>query len=154
MNEERQEYLSDAELDALIRQVEKQEMLRAPSYLKNEILLSTRRETAAVDQRQEAFRKNRYRNGRQENLSLEKRKREFLFYSLRVSLAAAAAVVMLFALPISEAGGNRGGFIAAQEESARPSSRMVQSLSEHSTQFCRKLNSVSTRLVSENPGWE
>ena len=38
MDEKRQEYLSDAELDELIHQVEEREMLQAPSYLKGEIL--------------------------------------------------------------------------------------------------------------------
>lgn len=153
MDEERQEYLSEAELDALIRQVEKQEMLRAPSYLKEEILFRMKEEPANLTLHGEMAGTNRRRDGVREEPSAERKKRELFFYSMRVSLAAAAAVVMLFALPMGGNGGDRGGYPAASEERVRPASRMMQSLSEHSTQFCKKLNSVSTWLVSEDKEW-
>lgn len=66
----RDEYLSDEELDALIVEIEQEDLVVAPPCIKERLL---------------------YRE--------ESKKRDFAMYCLRVVASAAAAIVMLFALP-------------------------------------------------------
>ena len=157
MDEKRQEYLSDAELDELICQVEEREMLQAPSYLKGEILFHIR-ELPAVSLEGHAEKlpkgcteeRTERKSEQKEVLSPERRKKILFFYSLKVSMAAAAAIVLLFAFPVRERTGVAGDYWMTEEEYLPPSSRVMRSLNEHSTQFCRKLSYVSNWLVSNN----
>lgn len=126
-------YLSSEELDALIRQVETQEMLQAPSYLKEEILLCVKEETG-------------------QNGPGDRKKRELFAYSLRVGLAAAAAIAMLFLMPVEEY--RRNGYVdrTVYTEYRSPSGRAARTLKEHSNELCRKLNAASNWLVPGERG--
>ena len=69
MTELRTEYLTDEELEKLIEDVEMQDMLTCPSYLRQEILEKTQ-------------------------VPLQKKKLQFYAYSFKVCAATAAAIVM------------------------------------------------------------
>lgn len=136
MNKERREYLSDAELDALIRQVEEKEMLRAPVYMKDEILF--RRDAGMRKIMPIAV----------PPLTRRQRKRELFFYSLKVGLAGAAAIAMVFLLPMAESG---EGFPLAGRgwpDDTRRQNVVVERLSERTDTICDRLDEVSNWLIS------
>lgn len=150
MTDKRDEYLSPEELDTLIRQVETREMLQAPSYLKDEILLCVKEKAALPGSWENTAQE---RNGKRLPIlrgiiSNDRKKRELLAYSLRVGLAAAAAILMLFWMPFGEYSGNGYGKLAAGTEYQSPSGRTVRALNEHSNELCRKLNSAANWLVA------
>lgn len=68
-------YLSEEELNALIRQVESQEMLRAPVHLKTEVMEQVRREKRGA------------------------KKRQVFVYRAKVLAAMAAALTLLILMP-------------------------------------------------------
>ena len=64
------EYLSDEELNALIREIERNDLVMAPPDIMEKVLTQTKN-----------------------------KKRDFTMYCFRVAASAAAAIVMLFTLP-------------------------------------------------------
>lgn len=84
-----QNYLTDEELDALIREVEASEMTMAPPDLLDDILQKMDVSECAMPPR---------------ILHREKRRNEFLRYCLQVASGVAAAVVLLFLLPTFSGG--------------------------------------------------
>ena len=134
MDEIKTEYLSEEELNDLICQVEEKEMLRAPAYLKRETLQQIRQENRLLCPAP----------------VLEKRRRRDLtLYSLKVGIAAAAAIAALFLMPA----GGEGGKLWSGETNG--SGAVVEHLSEKSDLLCQKLNTVSTWLVSgKNDEWK
>lgn len=85
------EYLSDEELLKLIDEVEENAMLRAPAYLKQKILTEIQgmEEAEQMPARQSI---QKY----QKNI-----RRQLLVYELKVAGLVAAAILMLFLLPVS-----------------------------------------------------
>lgn len=82
------EYLSDEELLRLIDEVEENAMLRAPAYLKQRIL----KEIQSAEQMPARQSVKKY----QTNI-----RRQLLVYELKVAGLVAAAILMLFLLPVS-----------------------------------------------------
>lgn len=136
MDKERESYLSDAELSALIEQVEEREMLKAPSYMKDEILFrrdASMRKIMPIPV---------------PPLTQRQRKRELFFYSLKVGLAGAAAIVMVFLFPVTESG---EGFPLAKgnwPDGAKRQNAVVERLNERTDMICERLDEVSAWLVS------
>ena len=81
------EYLSEVELEALISEVEENDMVMAPPQLLDELLV--RLEAAEKEENSKA------KSGEKKNAS----KKEFTRYCFRVITSAAAAIVLLFFLP-------------------------------------------------------
>lgn len=84
-----QEYLTDEELNALIREVETSEMTMAPPDLLDDILQKIDLAELAKPPK---------------ILRIEKRRNEFRRYCLQVASGVAAAVVLLFLLPAFSGG--------------------------------------------------
>lgn len=84
-----EQYLSEEELERLISQVEQESMLQAPSYLKDEILTSL----AAQDEKMKQL------QGKAEPYNRSRYKRQLWFYSAKVAIGAAAALLMLWITP-------------------------------------------------------
>lgn len=82
------EYLSDEELLRLIDEVEENAMLRAPAYLKQRIL----KEIQSAERMPARQSVKKY----QTNI-----RRQLLVYELKVAGLVAAAILMLFLLPVS-----------------------------------------------------
>lgn len=134
MEGDRLDYLSDEELSRLICQVEDHEMLRAPAYLREETVSRMRQLSPA-----------REHTLLPEAESAREKKRALIFYSLKVGAAAAAAIVMLFALPVRE-------FESAQRGEPSRVSRISDQISENlgtrTNELSQKLGMVSGWLVS------
>ena len=134
MEEDRLDYLSDEELSRLISQVENHEMLRAPAYLKEETVsrmrqLSPERESAPL-----------IVAGRE-----REKKRALIFYSLKVGAAAAAAIVMLFALPVREI---ESAQRREQSRVSRISDQISENLGARANELSQNLGRISNWLVS------
>lgn len=86
----KEEYMSEEELKQLIEEVEQSAMLRAPAYLKEQILKEIQnaelKQTPSVRQSITEYRKNI--------------RKQLLVYELKVAGLVAAAILMLFLLPI------------------------------------------------------
>ena len=80
----REEELSNAQLAALIAQVEQNGMLRAPVGMKQEILEKTRRADVQLVIRTQDM----------------SRKLQVFFYGLKISMAAAIAMFLIFWMPL------------------------------------------------------
>lgn len=80
-------YFNEEELEALIAEVEGQELLKAPAYLKQEILAKA---GAAGEKAQKA------RPARKSSARLQ-----LLLYSAKVVAGAAAAVLLLLVMPVA-----------------------------------------------------
>lgn len=79
-----EEYLTEEELNKLIGSVEEERMLKAPSYLKSEIL-------TAIDEEERLIRN-------------KGKKRQLIFFEMKIIGGMAAAIFMLFLLPVSAQG--------------------------------------------------
>lgn len=144
------EYLSEAELEQLIMEVEEDEMLQAPSYLKRETLQKIRRKYYPI-------------------VPIQKKNKKVLFlYRLKVGLATVAAILVLCVLPAGEFPGNLGIIGSGNRLVGRESLRDVQvegeslengltkrgsthatrKIKETSDQICQTLNEISGWLVS------
>lgn len=77
-------YLSDAELDALILEIEASEMVSAPAYLKEETVLKLSEKQNSVE--------SKFSKERDKVL-------EFRNYCFRVIASAVAAIALMFVLP-------------------------------------------------------
>lgn len=82
-------YLTDEELERLIAQVEQEPMLQAPSYLKDEILNSLSEQDEKMQQWQEKLKL----------LNRSQSRKQLWLYSVKVAVGAAAALVMLWITP-------------------------------------------------------
>lgn len=116
------EYLSDADLKALIMQIEQQELVMAPPDLKDRILREVQAETktqteaeAQVPEEKHALECERPKE-KKKILYSQKRKSkttEFRRYCFRVWTSVAAAILLIFMLPMISGqnadSGKRGG---------------------------------------------
>lgn len=112
-----QGYLSDEELKRLIEDVEDNKMLQAPGYLKQQVL-----ETLDADQARDRMKKHR---------------RQLVVFEMKIAGGLAAAMLMLFLLPI-----------AAQGEQAGDNSVKEPTAIEVKTQeFFHTCRQISDRMV-------
>lgn len=113
--ERRKDYLTEEELEKLILDVENQGMLSCPSYLRGEILQRT-------------------------EVSLQKRKLQYYAYSIKVCVAAAAAIWFLFTVPI-------GNMLTPQTVAAREQVSFTDKLNRQTSVVCESLNDFSDMLI-------
>lgn len=154
MDSDRLEYLSDKELEQLIGEVEGQEQLQAPSYLKRETLRKIQRKYCPI-------------------VPIQKKK-AMILYRIKVGMAVAAAMIVLCILPVGELSMEMGrqswGNVWGQmeyhgwndlsgewdeAEMQYPSSLeggvdsyVAKQLQETTDQICRSLQEFSAWLVS------
>lgn len=89
MEELKESYLTDEELERLIAQMEQEPMLQAPSYLKDEILNSLSQQDEKMKQWQ----------AKAKFYDRSQSRKQLWFYSAKVAIGAAAALAMLWILP-------------------------------------------------------
>ncbi len=119
MNEK--EYLSETELMELIESVEKEPLLKAPSYLKEQILFKVSKKESLSRQKQNAF---------------------FIF-SAKVAAGAAAAIALLFLLPDPaqyDRFPNNAAVFYKNEHS------LIEGLNEKTAQFCNFINDTANSI--------
>ena len=137
MDENKTGYLTDEELNRLISHVEKHEMLRAPYYLKAETM--ERLERALELQSRPVL--PRLPKTRKE------KKRELFLYSLKVGAAAAAAIVMLFSVPVKEFEDLGRKTWNRREQTERIADTSTRGLGENTEELSRGLEAVSEWLI-------
>lgn len=117
MTEQKMNYLTDEELEKLIADVELHDMLTCPSYVGQEILEKTQ-------------------------VSLRKKKLQFYAYSFKVCAAAAAAIVLLFTIPVEPQMP-----VMTQNAAAEEQFSFTRELSKHANSICESLNEFSDMLI-------
>ncbi len=117
MNELKMNYLTDDELEKLIADVEEREMLTCPSYIRQEVLGKTQ-------------------------VSMQKKKLQFYAYSFKVCAAAAAAIVLLFTIPVEPQMPAMMEDISVEEEFS-----ITEELSKRTNSICESLNTFSDMLI-------
>lgn len=109
MTEQKMNYLTDEELEKLIKDVEMHGMLECPSYVRQETLQRAK-------------------------VSLRKRKQQLYIYSLKVWAASAAAILLLFSLPLSS-------------QIPQPRVSITDKLSRQTGVVCEHLNDFTDKLI-------
>ena len=131
--EDIQEYLSDEALEALIRETEEGPMIKAPEYLEENILHKIQQKVIVYKEKVSA-------------------KRKLLTYSMKVMVAAAAAIAFLIVVPtveqqsrpnmetyVAEAKEQVNKDLQEQKEKAKKRSEeqnFLQSVNDASSAFC------------------
>ena len=131
--EDIQEYLSDEALEALIRETEEGPMIKAPEYLEENILHKIEQKVIVYKEKVSA-------------------KRKLLTYSMKVMVAAAAAIAFLIVVPtveqqsrpnmetyVAEAKEQVNKDLQEQKEKAKKRSEeqnFLQSVNDASSAFC------------------
>lgn len=115
------EYLSDEELNELIKEVEESAMLTAPSYLREEILKQIQVSQPKKSNRQELF-----------------------FYSLKVGFATAAAVAMLFVLPM---GSRPTDGYDIPTDKCQGFNKVSEKINEKTNWICEQIYSISNEMI-------
>lgn len=111
MTDYKMDYLTDDELEKLIADVETHGMLTAPSYLRDEVLKKT-------------------------EVPLYKKKLQFYAYSFKVCAAAAAAIVLMFSIPMDR-----------ELPEVREETSITEELSRRAGSLCESLNDFSDMLI-------
>ena len=137
MDENKTGYLTDEELNRLIDHVEQHEMLRAPSYLKAETMERLER-ALELQSRPVLPRLPKTRN---------EKTRELFLYSLKVGAAAAAAIVMLFSVPVKEFEDLGRKTWNRREQTERIADTITRGLGEKTEELSRGLEAVSEWLI-------
>lgn len=92
----KEEYLTDEELMELINEVEANSMLKAPAYMKERILHEIQKEELRVTQNAPS----------RQSITTHKKniRKQLLVYEIKVMGSMAAAILILFLLPVSVQG--------------------------------------------------
>ena len=117
MTEQTMNYLTDDELEKLINDVEMHELLQCPSHVRQEVLEKTQ-------------------------VSLWKKKLQFYVYSVKVCAAAAAAIVILFTLPVEPQIP-----VMVESPSSEEQFSFTEELSKRTNSICESLNAFSDMLI-------
>lgn len=123
MEDRIKEYMPEEELEQLIQEVEEKNMLSAPSYLKNEIM----------EQIHQVHKKEKHKD--------IQRKLSLLLYSMEVGVVAAAAVLLLFLIPVDNR--NIDSWAGREQETASAMSK----LHEKSNAICGQVFQITNQLV-------
>lgn len=126
MEDRIKEYMPDEELEQLIQEVEEKNMLSAPSYMKNEIM----------EQIYQVHKEETHKN-LQKKLSL-------LLYSMEVGVVAAAAVLLLFLIPVdNDDNRNIDRWAGRKQETIS----VMSKLHEKSNDICGQVFQITNQLV-------
>ena len=144
----RTDYLTEDELLALINEVEQKEMIAAPQYLEEKIVRKMRQQSQIVE----------YKDKISTN-------RKLLTYSLKIMVAAAAAIAILIVVPTVEQGSylNTDTYVtqaredtqkelAARKEEVekqRKTSSVLETMNDATNAFCNQLFEGTNRLFQK-----
>ncbi len=121
-----QGYLSDEELKRLIEDVEDNKMLQAPANLKRQVL-----ETLDAD-------KARIRT--------KKQRKKLVIFEMKIAGGLAAAMLMLFLLPITAQGEQAG-------ENAGKEPTVIEVKTQEFFHVCRQISDRMVERISEASDW-
>lgn len=137
-----EEYLSDAELEVLILDVEEHGMMTAPEYLEHKIVDKIRHQNQIVEYKTKIS-----------------AKRKLLLYSLKVATASAAAIAFLVVVPAIE---RKSGisenltFVETQRERRQQDERtdrrepsIIQNVNQATNEFCGELFRKSNAIFQK-----
>lgn len=128
---ENNEYLSEEELQRLIAETEEQLPYRAPDYLEQMILQRAKPVTAS-------------------------KSRQLISYSLKIAVAAAAAITLIFTIPVTQENdyeAYRKQVEAEQQkraeerEKARGEKSRMQNVNDKANELCRLLTDKTSELL-------
>lgn len=126
----REDYLSDQELEELIRQVEEQDMIAAPDYLEEKICTKIRQSEQVVQYRAKKSTRQR-----------------LFFYSLKVIAASAAAIAFLYIVPMVQSQEQPPTYVSETQQpdwsreaaKRKEETSFVQNVNQATNQFCNSL---------------
>lgn len=133
------DYISDEELLDLINEVENGAMLKAPVYLKGQILQTIQREEE-LRHREHSVRQPI--TGHKKNI-----RKQLLVYKIKVIGTMAAAIIMLFLLPVSVQG--EPGMNRMNAESQEANNGIFQYWNTASSQLLQQMDTISNQLLQQ-----
>ena len=143
------DYISDEELLDLINEIEEGAMLKAPVYLKGQILQQIQKEE-----------KLRHRENFARQPITEHKKnirKQLLAYKIEVIGTMAAAIIMLFLLPVSLPGDSNTMSMESQEQSSgifeywdKASSQLLEQMDTISNQLLHPLDTLKEHFSEES----
>ena len=143
------DYISDEELLDLINEIEEGAMLKAPVYLKGQILQQIQKEE-----------KLRHRENFTRQPITEHKKnirKQLLAYKIEVIGTMAAAIIMLFLLPVSLPGDSNTMSMESQEQSSgifeywdKASSQLLEQMDTISNQLLHPLDTLKEHFSEES----
>lgn len=152
MEQNRNEYLTEEELEAFIHDVESDRQLRAPDYLAEMILhkaeRQTVRESVEIIPIRNAIRET-IREGKPVLVKEPSKQKQLLAYSAKIVAAAAAAIALIIVIPtVQSRSQNQAEAYQVQydQNSQREEKSMMQNLNEKSSDFCNKLFESTNQL--------
>lgn len=152
MEQNRNEYLTEEELEAFIHDVESDRQLRAPDYLAEMILhkaeRQTVRESVEIIPIRNAIRET-IREGKPVLVKEPSKQKQLLAYSAKIVAAAAAAIALIIVIPtVQSSSQNQAEAYQVQydQNSQREEKSMMQNLNEKSSDFCNKLFESTNQL--------
>ena len=129
----KQEYFSEDELEKFLDVLEENEMHEAPFYLKQQIM-------------QKALKSQRGDLDNQKRIMSTVQKREWIIYNCKITLAAAAAILVLFLFPV-------GGNGTVQEE-YNGMSKISNTIGEKSESICNVFSQISDKMMIDCSGFQ
>lgn len=127
----KQQYFSDDELNSFLEDLEENDMHTAPFYLKEEIMKQAFPEQVITQ------------------IPLEKRKlsreqkRKWIIYNCKITLAAAAAILLMFLMPTENSSVMSGEEVGAMTQ-------VTNSIEHGSERLCNMLSNLSDRMIVGN----
>lgn len=128
------DYISDEELLDLINEIEEGAMLKAPVYLKGQILQRIQEEE--ISRRENSVRQSV--TGHKKNI-----RQQLLAYKIKVIGTMAAAIIMLFLLPVSVQGESN----TMSTENYEQRNRMFECWNTASSQLLQQMDTISNQLL-------
>lgn len=122
-----QKYFSDNELDKFLEELEENDMHEAPFYLKGEIMKQAFGEVIPSEKR---------KLGRAQ-------KRKWMIYNCKITLAAAAAILLMFLMPTQ----NR---TMPPREDVGAMTHVTNSIEQGSEHLCNMLSNLSDKMMVGN----
>lgn len=129
----KQEYFSEDELEKFLDVLEENEMHEAPFYLKHQIM-------------HEALKSQQGNLGSQKRIMSTAQKREWIIYNCKITLAAAAAILVLFLFPVAGNG-------TVQEEH-NGMSKISNTIGEKSESICNVFSQISDKMMINCSGFQ
>lgn len=130
-----QDYLSEEELKQLIAETEHGEMLKAPVYLKSEILDKIR-----MEEQKEKVIEMPQRSGKV--MTEKEKKKAYMRYRIKVAGIAAAAIFALFIIPAGTSNSKQSSSVNEEKTS------ITGTINEKTNAWCSHLFELSNGLIA------
>lgn len=126
----KQQYFSDDELNSFLEDLEENDMHTAPFYLKEEIM-------------KQAFPKEITQIPLEKRKLSRAQKRKWIIYNCKITLAAAAAILLMFLMPTENSSVMSGEEVGAMTQ-------VTNSIEHGSERLCNMLSNLSDRMIVGN----